>query len=101
MPDLSSIKECHKPLREQIVVVAEFYAHKIRPERISYRTGIDINLVTNLVNGEYEPQLFQYLLKRSRVERRNQRLKAAMKKNGAVRRSLQQKIDADFEETNK
>ena len=44
----SYAKVSEKSLRQQIDVVAEFHAYKIHPQRIAYRTGIEMDLVTDL-----------------------------------------------------
>lgn len=93
---LRPIKRCEKTLQEQIKVVAEFHAYKIRAERISYRTGIDLLLVEQLLNGSYEADYFKFCVNQSRLERRQRRLQTALAKKGAERRSLQEKIEADF-----
>ncbi|MGK0442115.1 MAG: hypothetical protein ACJA0N_001922 [Pseudohongiellaceae bacterium] len=92
----AAFKVSHKSLDEQIEVVADFHAHKIAPIRIAYRTGIDMQLVNQLLSGELKPRLFQYLLKQSRLKRREQRLKASLRHKGSGRLSLQDKIETDF-----
>lgn len=93
---LRPVKQCEKTLQEQIKVVAEFHAYKIRAERIAYRTGIDLSLVQRLLNGSYEPDYFKHCVNQSRLERRQRRLQSSLAKKGAERRSIQEKIDADF-----
>ena len=90
---MQAIKQCLKPLNEQIEVVAEFHAHKIAPERIAYRTGVDLNLISQLLAGEFKPQLFNRLLKQAKLRRREQRLKASMRLKGTARTSQQAVIE--------
>ena len=49
---------------QQIHIVAEFHANKIRPSRIAYRVGIDIAFIEALIAGEEEPDLFPRLVSR-------------------------------------
>lgn len=89
-------KVCNKPLTQQIRVVAEFYAHKIHPVRIAYRTGIELNFVRQLVNGDIHQRLFQSLLASQRKARRDQRLKQSLRKKGIAQAELQQQIEQEY-----
>ena len=42
---------CHYSREQQLHIVAEFHAHKIRPSRIAYRVGIDIAFIEALIAG--------------------------------------------------
>lgn len=88
-----------KPLKEQISVVAEFHAHKIAPHRIAFRTGIELQLVNQLLNGECHQRLFSALLASHRRSRRDQRLKASMRIKGIAQASLQDTIEQEYNET--
>lgn len=90
-------KVCDKPLAEQISIVAEFHAHKITPQRIAYRTGVDVELVSQLVAGELHQRQFQYWLARHRKARRDLRLKKSLRKKGIAQSVLQDKIEADYQ----
>ena len=99
-------KQSSKSLREKIDVVAHFHAYKIRPERIAYRTGIEIELVTQLINGEDHQQLFKRLLATHRKNRRDQRLKQSLRTRGIAQAEMQDNIEKEYvasliEEVNK
>ena len=53
-PPYGYSRECTHSREQQIHIVAEFHAHKIRPSRIAYRVGIDIALIEELIAGEVE-----------------------------------------------
>lgn len=89
-------KQCDKPLRDQIDVVAEFHAYRIHPNRIAYRTGIDPELVTQLVNGEAHQRLFNALLARHRKARRDQRLRQSLRHKGITQSDLQDQIEQEY-----
>lgn len=90
-------KHCDKTEREQIEVVAQFHAHRIRAERIAYRTGIERAFIEQLLSGEYKPQLFARLLAGFRAQRRNQRLIAASRaRKGTARLSAEQRAEGDY-----
>ncbi len=88
-------KSSDKSLQQQIDVVAHFHAYKIRPERIAFRTGINIELVTQLIAGDQHQRLFKALLTRHRQSRREQRLKQSLKVKGIAQAALQQKIEQE------
>jgi hypothetical protein len=85
------------PLR-QVEVVAMYHAHRIRPNRIAYRTGIDIALVEALIAGEHEPERFAFYLARHRRSRYQQRMRESDRERGSSRYELQQRIERDFRE---
>jgi hypothetical protein len=89
-------KLSHKSLQQQIDVVAEFHAHKISPERIAYRTGIDLNLVIALINGESHQRLFTKLLGLHRKSRRDQRLKKSLRHKGIGQAMMQDQIEKEY-----
>ena len=95
---VSTTKVSAKPLQEQISVVAEFHAHKIQPVRIAYRTGIDLELVQQLINGESYQRLFTALLARHRKNRRDQRLQQSLRKKGIARTALQAQIEREYQD---
>ena len=90
-------KVSEKNLRQQIDVVAEFHAYKIHPQRIAYRTGIELQLVTELINGDSHQRLFKASLARHRKARRDQRLQKSFRKKGIAQAELQDKIEQDYQ----
>ncbi len=97
-PPYGYSRECHYPLEQQIRIVAEFYAHNIRPSRIAYRMGIDIDLIEKLIAGEMHQAAFTELVTYYRKHRRNQRLKDAQQLKGSARVELQTRIEKEFSE---
>ncbi|MCP3908538.1 MAG: hypothetical protein GY712_11040 [Oceanicoccus sp.] len=93
----SYAKVSEKSLRQQIDVVAEFHAYKIHPQRIAYRTGIEMDLVTELISGDCHQRLFKSLVARHRKSRRDQRLQKAFRKKGIAQAELQDKIEQEYE----
>jgi hypothetical protein len=89
-------KTCEKPLKEQISVVAEFHAYKIEAGRIAYRTGIDLHLVKQLINGESHQHLFKALLAHHHKKRREQRLQQSLRKKGIAQATLQDQIEQEY-----
>lgn len=90
-------RECHFSREQQLHIVAEFHAHRIRPSRIAYRVGIDIAFIEALIAGELEPERFPRLVARYRSNRYRQRLKESQRHQGVTRFELQQRIEADFQ----
>ena len=82
---------------QQIAVVAQFHAHRIKPNRIAYRMGIDIAFVEALIAGEEEPERFAALLERHRRQRYRDRMQESDRRAGAERYQLQQQIEKDFQ----
>lgn len=92
-------KTCSKPLLEQIDVVAEFYAHKIQPQRIAYRTGIELELVQGLINGDKHNRLFKQRLAAHRKQRRDQRLQQSRRIRGIAQADLQDHIEKEYQQS--
>lgn len=97
-PPYGYSRECHFSREQQIHIVAEFYAHKIRPSRIAYRVGIDIAFIEELIAGEVEAERFDRLVARYRRKRHGQRMKDSNRRNGNARFELQKQIDREFEQ---
>ena len=97
-PPYGYSRECHYPLEQQIRIVAEFYVHNIRPSRIAYRMGIDIDLVEKLIAGEIHQEAFSEMVAYYRKFRRNQRLQDASKLRGSARFEQQVRIEKEFME---
>jgi hypothetical protein len=81
---------------QQLYIVAEFHAHKIRPSRIAYRVGIDIAFIEGLIAGELEVDRFPSLVAYYRRQRYHQRNRDAKRKRGIAQYELQQKIEREF-----
>ena len=84
---------------QQIAIVAEFHANRIKPNRIAYRTGIDIAFVQQLITGECYPAVFKRLLVQYRRGRRAQRVNSALKLNGCARFELQAEAEKEYQAT--
>ena len=97
-PPYGYSRECHYPLEQQIRIVAEFYVHNIRPSRIAYRIGIDIDLVEKLIAGEIHGDVFREMVIHYRKHRRKQRLKDSQRIKGFARVELQVEIEKDYRE---
>ena len=97
-PPYGYSRQCHYPLEQQLRIVAEFYVHNIRPSRIAYRMGIDIDLIDKLIAGEVHTEAFKELVMYYRKTRRRQRLDASQRINGSARVELQAKIERDYRE---
>lgn len=95
----TATKKSGKTLQQQIDVVAEFHAHKISPQRIAYRTGIEFELVSQLINAEKHQRLFNVLLARHRKRRRDQRLHKSLRTKGIAQATLQDQIEEDYQLT--
>jgi len=95
-PPYGYSRECIHSREEQIHIVAEFHAHKIRPSRIAYRMGIDIALIEELIAGEIEEERFPRLVKRYRRQRFQQRLRESTTRKGVSRYEQEQKIEREF-----
>jgi hypothetical protein len=89
-------KTSSKSLHQQIDVVAQFHAHKIHPQRIAYRTGIDIELVNQLVDGNAHAPRFKALVAKHRKNRRDQRLKKSLRLKGIAQSDLQDEIESEY-----
>lgn len=97
-PPLGYSRVCEYPLEQQIRIVAEFYVHRIRPSRIAWRMGIDIDLIEKLIAGEAHQEMFDQMVNYYRKSRRNQRLTDAQRLKGSARVELQQRIEQEFRE---
>jgi hypothetical protein len=97
-PPYGYSRVCTHSREEQIHIVAQFHAHKIRPSRIAYRVGIDIAFIEALIAGEIETQRFPALVQRYRRTRYQQRMADATRRSGVARYELQQSIEREFEQ---
>ena len=97
-PPYGYSRECPYPREQQIHIVAEFHAHKIRPSRIAYRVGIDIALIEGLIAGEVEPEFFAQLVRHYRRKRYKQRINDSSSKRGVARYEMQQVIEREFQQ---
>ncbi len=95
-PPYGYSRECDFSREQQIHIVAEFHAHKIRPSRIAYRMGIDIAFIEELIAGEAEEERFPRLVKHYRTKRYQERLRDAVASTGITRFELQQRIEREF-----
>ncbi|MFT4612943.1 MAG: hypothetical protein ACI9NT_000076 [Bacteroidia bacterium] len=95
-PPYGYSRECPYSREQQIHIVAEYHAHKIRPSRIAYRVGIDIALIEALIAGETEPAFFEQLVRHYRRRRYKQRINDSSVKRGVARYELQQVIEREF-----
>jgi len=97
-PPYGYSRECHYPLEQQIRIVAEFYVHNIRPSRIAYRMGIDIDLIERLIAGEVHEEAFKELVSHYRRSRRAQRLEDSLRLKGSARMEQQKRIEKEYVE---
>lgn len=95
-PPYGYSRECGHSREEQIHIVAEFHAHKIRPSRIAYRVGIDIAFIEELIAGETEAERFPRLVARYRRQRYQQRMSESSVRRGVARYELEQRIEREF-----
>jgi len=95
-PPYGYSRECTHSREQQIRIVAEFHAHKIRPSRIAYRVGIDIAFIEELIAGETEPERFAQLVDHFRRGRYQQRLRESTRRSGIARYELQQTIEREY-----
>lgn len=95
-PPYGYSRECTYSREEQIHIVAEFHAHKIRPSRIAYRVGIDIAFIEALIAGEIEADNFPSLVDYYRRQRYQQRMRDSRSRQGIARYELQQRIEREF-----
>jgi hypothetical protein len=95
-PPYGYSRECSHSREEQIHIVAEFHANKIRPSRIAYRVGIDIAFIEALIAGETEPDRFPRLVAHYRRQRYQQRMRESGSRRGIARYELQQQIEREF-----
>ena len=95
-PPYGYSRECTHSREEQIHIVAQFHAHKIRPSRIAYRVGIDIAFIEGLIAGELEEERFPRLVAHYRRQRYHQRMRDSDKRQGISRYEQQQRIEREF-----
>lgn len=95
-PPYGYSRECTHSREQQIHIVAEFHAHKIRPSRIAYRVGIDIAFIEELIAGELEAERFPRLVARYRRQRYQQRMQDSTVRRGVARYELEQQIEREF-----
>ena len=95
-PPYGYSRECSHSREEQIHIVAEFHAHKIRPSRIAYRVGIDIAFIEELIAGETEAERFPRLVAHYRRQRYQQRMRESTVRSGVARYELEQQIEREF-----
>lgn len=96
-PPYGYSRQCDYSREQQLHIVAEFHAHRIRPSRIAYRVGIDIAFIEALIAGEMEEERFPRLVAHYRSQRYRQRMQASNSHNGVTRFELQQRIEGDFQ----
>ena len=96
-PPYGYSRPCTLDREQQIEVVAQFHANRIKPNRIAYRMGIDIALVEALIAGEQEPQRFAALVERYRRQRYRDRMRDSAQRRGTGRYELQQQIEKEFQ----
>lgn len=95
-PPYGYSRECSHTREQQIHIVAEFHAHKIRPSRIAYRVGIDIAFIEELIAGEIEAERFPRLVAHYRRKRYQQRMGDSVRRRGVARYELEQRIEKEF-----
>lgn len=96
-PPYGYSRECHHSREQQLHIVAEFHAHKIRPSRIAYRVGIDIAFIEALIAGELEAERFPRLVASYRSQRYRQRMRDSTAHKGIAQYELQQRIEQEFQ----
>ena len=89
---------CTHSREEQIHIVAEFHAHKIRPSRIAYRVGIDIAFIEELIAGEIEEKRFPRLVAHYLKQRYQRRMTESTAQRGAARYEQEQRIEQEFQQ---
>lgn len=95
-PPYGYSRVCTHSREEQLHIVAQFHAHKIRPSRIAYRVGIDIAFIEALIAGETEQERFPRLVARYRKQRYQQRMTDSSVRKGAARYEMEQRIEKEF-----
>ena len=95
-PPYGYSRVCTHSREEQIHIVAEFHAHKIRPSRIAYRVGIDIAFIEELIAGEIEKERFPRLVARYRRQRYAQRMNQSAASKGVSRYEQEQRIEREY-----
>jgi hypothetical protein len=97
-PPYGYSRECTHSREEQVRIVAEYHANKIRPSRIAYRVGIDIAFIEELIAGETEAELFPRLVAQFRRQRFQKRMADSGSRRGVARYELQQRIEREFQQ---
>lgn len=95
-PPYGYSRECTYTRDQQIRIVAEYHAHKIRPSRIAFRVGIDIAFIEELIAGETEQERFAQLVNQFRKGRYQQRIRESNRRTGVARYELQQTIEREY-----
>ena len=95
-PPYGYSRVCGYSREQQIHIVAEFHANKIRPSRIAYRVGIDIAFIEELIAGEVEAERFPRLVAHYRRQRYQQRMDKSRRKRGVAQYEAQQIIENEF-----
>ena len=95
-PPYGYSRVCNHTREQQIHIVAEFHAHKIRPSRIAYRIGIDIAFIEELIAGEVEAGRFERIVAHYRRQRYANRMNDSKRRKGVVQYEMQQKIEREF-----
>ncbi len=95
-PPYGYSRECTHSREQQIRIVAEFHANRIRPSRIAYRVGIDIAFIEELIAGETEAERFPRLVDYYRRQRYHQRMRDSSRARGVTRYELQQQIEQEY-----
>ena len=95
-PPYGYSRRCTHSREQQIHIVAEFHANKIRPSRIAYRVGIDIAFIEQLIAGEVEEERFPRLVAHYRRQRYQQRMRDSDRHRGVSRYEKQQRIEREF-----
>ena len=97
-PPYGYSRVCEYSREQQIHIVAEYHANKIRPSRIAYRVGIDIAFIEELIAGEVEADRFPRLVTYYRRQRYQQRMDSARRKQGGAQYEAQQRIEKEFQQ---
>jgi hypothetical protein len=92
-------KICKYSLEQQIDIVALFHANRIKPNRIAYRVGIDLDLIEKLLGEQAYQKQFKFLVAKHRKNRRSQRLKESTKIVGIGQAEMQSLIEKEYSET--
>jgi hypothetical protein len=95
-PPFGYSRQCLHSREQQILIVAEFHAHKIRPSRIAYRIGIDIAFIEELIAGEVEEGRFERMVASYRRKRYAKRMQDSKRRKGVVQYEMQEKIEKEF-----
>jgi hypothetical protein len=97
-PPYGYSRECTFDREQQLHIVAEFHANRIRPSRIAYRMGIDIAFIEALIAGEVEERRFEELVRYYRGQRYQQRMRETRSQQGIRRYEQEQRIQREFEQ---